>query len=63
MERKIEKKDNFFSVELREGERVVVSVYDDASEDSKPDEIVFITPDDMTLNAYMKKKSTPIQFK
>lgn len=60
MNRAIEKKDNFFSIQLLEGEEVIISVGDN---NGGKDELVFIVPEDMTLNGYMKRKASSITWK
>lgn len=55
MERKIEKKDNFFSMEIREGEEIRVKAGED--------EIVFIAPDNASLNCYIKRNVAPLYYK
>lgn len=55
MERKTDKKDNFFSLELREGEEVHIKVGED--------ELVFIVPYDSSLNCYLKRPTAPLFFK
>jgi hypothetical protein len=55
MEREIQKKDNFISIEMREGEEVHINV---AGED-----LVFISPIDGHLNCYLKRVLRPIQYK
>jgi len=55
MERKIEKKDNFISIEAAEGDKVQIQVAD-----SKP--LVFIIPYDGKINLYIKRELIPLRF-
>ena len=56
MERKIEKKDNFISIECAENELCEIKIGE-----SKP--IVFVIPYDCLMNMYIKREQIPIQFK
>lgn len=56
MERKIEKKDNFISIECAENEEVQIKIGDS-------DPLVFIVPYNCSLNTYIKRENIPIQFK
>jgi len=56
MERKIEKKDNFISIQAAEGEEVEIKVNGDSP-------LIFIMPYDGNLNLYVKREHIPIQFK
>lgn len=60
MNREVIKKDNYFSIELRQNERVTITIEDDGQES---DSMVFVVPEDMHLNSYMKRKATSIQWK
>lgn len=55
MERQIDKKDNFISIEMREGEEVKLNV--------GGEEVIFISPIDGHLNCYLKRQNRPIMYK
>jgi len=54
--REVEKKDNFFSVELFEGESIALGVEGKIVVDA-------YVPVDCTLNCYMKRKTVSFSFK
>jgi hypothetical protein len=56
MERRIEKKQNFFAIELREAEEVKIFV-------NGIESVCFISPIDGFLNCYLKRETKEIQFK
>lgn len=56
MERKIEKRDNFISIEAAENELCEIKIGE-----MKP--LVFIVPYNCLLNLYIKREAIPIQFK
>lgn len=56
MERKIEKKDNFISIDAADSEEVQIKVGEDNA-------LVFIMPYDGKINLYVKREHIPIQFK
>jgi hypothetical protein len=55
MERNIEKKDNFFSIELREGEEVTIG--------ADEDKLVFIAPFDCKMKCYLSREVRAIHWK
>lgn len=64
--RQIEKRDNFFSIELKEGEEVQVimsGISNSITDNFSSDAVVFIVPFNCKLNCYMKRDSLPLQYK
>jgi len=59
MARKIEKKENFFSLEVTEGEEIKVLVGDAPNEDA----VCLIAPYSGFLNCYLKRDTAAIHYK
>jgi len=59
MARQIDKKDNFFSIEVTEGEQITVQV----GEEGTGGTVVLLAPYSGFLNCYLKRDTSPIHYK